>query len=112
MGNFSISHFSGIHVAPGAVEIRYILDMAEIPTFQELQATGIPTDPHDPRVTAYLSQKADSLKAALSLTLDSRLLPLETVSEDVIFPAGAGGLPTMKIGVLYRAPFPGGACAA
>jgi ABC-type nickel/cobalt efflux system permease component RcnA len=112
MGNFSISHFSGIHLAPGAVEIRYILDMAEIPTFQELQATGIVTDPHDPRVTAYLAQKADTLKTGLTVTLDGHSLALETVSEDVIFPPGAGGLPTMKIGVVYRARFSGDVCAA
>jgi high-affinity nickel-transport protein len=28
---------------------------------------------------------------------------METVSRDVIFPAGAGGLPTMKLGFVYRA---------
>ena len=110
MGNFSISHFSGIHVEPGAVEIRYILDMAEIPTFQELQATGIVTDPRDPRVRSYLTQKAESFAAGLVLTMGGRPLPLETVSVDVIFPAGAGGLPTMKIGVVYRAPFPVDSC--
>lgn len=112
MGNFSISHFSGIHVAPGAVEIRYILDMAEIPTFQEQQATGIVTDARDPRVTAYLAQKADTLKTGLTVTLDGHSLALETISEDVIFPPGAGGLPTMKIGVVYRARFSGDLCAA
>ena len=41
MGNFSISHFAGLRIEAGAVEIRYILDLAEIPTFQEMQATGI-----------------------------------------------------------------------
>jgi ABC-type nickel/cobalt efflux system permease component RcnA len=70
------------------------------------------TDPHDPRVTAYLAQKADALKAALSLTIDGHPVTLETVSEDVIFPPGAGGLPTMKIGVVYRAMLFGNTCAA
>ena len=112
MGNFSVSHFSGIHVGPGSVEIRYILDMAEIPTFQEMQASGIVPDPRDARVIAYLSQKAVALKGALSLTLDTRPLVLEVVSEDVAFPPGAGGLPTMKIGVVYRAPFQQRMCAA
>lgn len=112
MGNFSVSHFSGIHIAPGGIEIQYILDMAEIPTFQEMQASSIVPDPHDPRVIAYLSQKAVALKGALSLTLDAQPLVLEVVSEDVAFPPGAGGLPTMKIGVVYRAPFEAGTCAA
>ena len=44
MGNFSISHFAGLRIEAGAVDLRYILDMAEIPTFQEMQATGIVPD--------------------------------------------------------------------
>ena len=45
MGNFSISHFAGIRIEAGRVELRYILDLAEIPTFQEMQATGTGPEP-------------------------------------------------------------------
>ena len=41
MGNFSISHYTGIRVEPTYIEFRYIIDMAEIPTYQEMQDTGI-----------------------------------------------------------------------
>src|SRR6516162_7371227 len=41
MGNFSISHYAGIRIDRTFVELRYILDMAEIPTFLEMQQTGI-----------------------------------------------------------------------
>ena len=44
MGNFSISHYAGITVDPRRVEVRYLIDMAEIPTFQELQDTGLVAD--------------------------------------------------------------------
>ena len=105
MGNFSISHFAGLRIEADAIDLRYILDMAEIPTFQEMQTTGIVPAPDDPRVVAYLASKAEALKGGLVLTLNGRPLALETVSENVIFPPGAGNLPTMKIGVVYRAPF-------
>ena len=36
LGNFSVSHYAGIRVEQGAIELRYLIDMAEIPTFQEL----------------------------------------------------------------------------
>jgi ABC-type nickel/cobalt efflux system permease component RcnA len=110
MGNFSISHFAGLRIESGAVDLRYILDMAEIPTFQEMQTSGIVPAPDDPQVVAYLAQKAAALKGALVVTLNGRPLALETVSENVIFPPGAGNLPTMKIGIVYRAPFSGAAC--
>ena len=96
-----------LRIEAGAVDLRYILDLAEIPTFQEMQATGIVPAPDDPRVVAYLASKAEALKGGLVVTLNGRPLALETVSENVIFPPGAGNLPTMKIGVVYRAPFCG-----
>ena len=34
MGNFSISHYTGIRIDRGYLEVLYVIDMAEIPTFQ------------------------------------------------------------------------------
>ncbi len=110
MGNFSISHFAGIRIEAGRVELRYILDLAEIPTFQEMQATGMDPNPGDPRVTAYLAQKANALRSGLIVAVNGRPLELEPQSEQVIFPPGAGNLPTMKIGVVYRTSLPGVEC--
>jgi ABC-type nickel/cobalt efflux system permease component RcnA len=103
MGNFSISHFAGLRIEAGWIEVRYILDLAEIPTFQEMQDTGIVPKVDDPRVAAYLHAKAEALKSGLRVALNGVPLQLETQSENVIFPPGAGNLPTMKIGVVYRA---------
>jgi ABC-type nickel/cobalt efflux system permease component RcnA len=103
MGNFSISHYAGIRIAPGFIELHYLIDMAEIPTFQEMQATGIVPKENDPGLPPYLAKKADSLAAGLVLEVNGQPLPLQLISQDVIFPAGAGGLPTMKLGFVYRA---------
>jgi nickel/cobalt transporter (NicO) family protein len=35
LGNFTVNLYSGIHVVPGEIRIDYVVDMAEIPTFQE-----------------------------------------------------------------------------
>jgi len=107
MGNFSISHFAGIRIEAGAVDIRYILDLAEIPTFQEMQAANLVPAPDDPRSIVYLARKAEALKGGLVVILNGRPVTLETVSETVIFPPGAGNLSTMKIGVVYRASLAG-----
>src|SRR5271163_3222092 len=103
MGNFSISHYAGIRVTPGFIELRYLIDVAEIPTYQEMQATGIIPKEGDPTLPPYLAKKADLLAAGLTLELNGQLLRLQLISQDVIFPAGAGGLPTMKLGFVYRA---------
>ena len=44
LGNFSISQYSGIQISPDAIAVRYFVDMAEIPTFQELQTREMPAD--------------------------------------------------------------------
>jgi ABC-type nickel/cobalt efflux system permease component RcnA len=109
LGNFSINHYAALHLRPDAVDVRYVVDMAEIPTFQEIQDTGIAPEVGHPKLAPYLERQALSLKEQLSLTIDGRRASLDVVTKDVIFPPGAGGLPTMKIGVLYRARLDGGA---
>ena len=102
MGNFSISHYSGIRIGRDAVELRYIVDMAEIPTFQEIQETGVVPQPADPSVGAFLTRKSDILRGGLTLEFNGRRLALTAASKEIIFPSGAGGLPTMKFAILYK----------
>jgi ABC-type nickel/cobalt efflux system permease component RcnA len=103
MGNFSVSHYSGLRIKRDAVELRYIIDMAEIPTFQEIQETGIVPKVGDASLEGYLSRKADLLGQGLILEVNGRRLQLHGGSKEIIFPAGAGGLPTMKFGIVYEA---------
>ncbi|MFN2481373.1 MAG: hypothetical protein ABR554_07885, partial [Pyrinomonadaceae bacterium] len=37
LGNFSINQFARVEIAVERVRVRYVIDMAEIPTFQERQ---------------------------------------------------------------------------
>jgi nickel/cobalt exporter len=103
MGNFSISHYAGIRVASGFIEVRYLIDMAEIPTYQEMQDTGMVLKDGDPSLARYLANKAELLAGGLTLQVNGQILRLQTISQSVIFPTGAGGLPTMKLGFIYRA---------
>ena len=103
MGNFSINHYSGIRLEQNFVELRYLIDMAEIPTFQELQQNNIMAQADDPRVRAYLAGQAESFRKNLLLTLNGEPLTLQVKSQDILFAFGAGQLPTMKIGLVLRA---------
>ncbi len=105
LGNFSVSHYAGIRIENRSVELRYFIDMAEIPTFQEVQDTAIVPEAGHPTLPGYVARKAEALKEGLHLEVNGLRLPLARQWSDVLFSPGAGGLPTMKIGVLYRAPF-------
>jgi ABC-type nickel/cobalt efflux system permease component RcnA len=102
MGNFSINHYTAIHVDRDSIELRYIVDIAEIPTYQEVQDAGIVTTVGDPSLRPYLTRQSAAWLKNLTLLVDNQTVNLSILSTSVIFPPGAGGLPTMKIGVVYR----------
>ena len=106
LGNFSISHYAALEPGPGEVTVRYVIDMAEIPTFQEVQDTGLVTEAGHPSVAPWAAAKAAALARGLRVTAGGRALTLDVVSHQTIFPPGAGGLPTLKLGVVYRAALP------
>jgi nickel/cobalt exporter len=106
MGNFSISHYAGIQLEGDFVEIRYLIDMAEIPTFQEMQQMGIVAQAEDPRVVAYIASRAETLKQGLVVTINGKVLALGVVTREILFSQGAGSLPTAKFGMVYRGVLP------
>ncbi len=102
MGNFSVNHYSKITITQGSIEVRYLVDMAEIPTFQETRQFDITPKTDDPSASRYLDKQEQLLREGISLESDGQSVRLETVSRQVAFADGAGGLPTMKIGVVFR----------
>jgi ABC-type nickel/cobalt efflux system permease component RcnA len=106
LGNFSISQYTAIRLGRDTIELRYVVDLAEIPTFQEIQEMGIVPEVGHASLPPYLARKAESLREGLRLEIDDRRVPLRTERRDVIFPPGVGGLPTMKLGVVYRGTLP------
>jgi nickel/cobalt exporter len=109
MGNFSVNHYSRITFENDRIRINYFIDLAEIPTYQELQQANIPStsiDPNSSVVLNYVSVRGTELARGLLLEVGDKPLSLRLLSSGVIFPPGAGGLPTMKMGFVYEAAYP------
>jgi ABC-type nickel/cobalt efflux system permease component RcnA len=102
MGNFSVNHYAKIKITAGSVEIRYLIDMAEIPTFQETRQFDLTPSAEDPKVSRYLEGQAQFLKEGISLESDGQSIWLDTISRQLAFAEGAGSLPTMKIELVFR----------
>ena len=107
LGNFSISQYSALRIDGNEIELRYMIDMAEIPTFQEIQENGIVPKAGDASLNTYLQRKSELLRDGLALEVNGKRLELRAESRDIIFPPGAGGLPTLKIGISYKAKLAG-----
>ena len=94
LGNFTVNHFAGIDLAGDRVYVRFALDLAEIPTFQEGAKIRRP---------GY----AASLAKQLDLTIDGRRVPLAVVAHRTSERPGAGGLKTLRFDAVYVAPATG-----
>ncbi len=102
MGNFSINHYAKIKISQRTIEIRYLLDMAEIPAFQEIRQYGITPMPEDSATRRYLDREGHLLKDGIALESDDQPVRLDAVYQWLEFGDGAAGLPTMKIGFVFR----------
>ena len=89
LGNFTVNRYAGIELAGRDVYVRYALDLAEIPTYQ------LGADVRRPGYAARLGRE-------LTLTLDGHRVPLRVVEKRVTARAGAGGLETLRLDVVYR----------
>ena len=88
LGNFSINHLDRVAVSTDRVDVRYVLDEAEIPTFQERAL---------PRA-AVLARKRAEVAKRLVVTVDGRRVALRPAGRAVLsHPPGAGGLVTTRV---------------
>jgi nickel/cobalt transporter (NicO) family protein len=92
LGNFTINHFARVEVAGDRLYVRYVLDLAEIPTYQARQR-GV-----DPAVYA------KRIARNLQVTLDGYAVQLAPVHQALAFPRGVAGLRTMRLEVILRGP--------
>lgn len=99
LGNFTINHYAGLHVSGDAISVDFVIDMAEIPAFQEITSFDANGNgkPDSSETLAYHAEKCKSLQADLSLLLNNKPLILTLAFSSVEFPSGAGGLPTLRL---------------
>lgn len=105
LGNFTVNRYARIELYSDAILIRYVVDMAEIPAFQE--RGEIDTD-RDGEVSpaesgAYLQEAAPDLRDGLTLALDGLPVDLTVADQTISFPEGQAGLDTMRIALWLRA---------
>jgi nickel/cobalt transporter (NicO) family protein len=90
LGNFTINRFSRIEVADQRAYVLYVLDLAEIPTYQAGRID----------VRAYARRIAGGTRLELA-GRPAWLMPVRTA---LAHPRGAGGLQTTRLEVLLRGP--------
>jgi nickel/cobalt transporter (NicO) family protein len=107
LGNFTINHYAGIRVEQARVDLDIVIDQAEIPTFTERQRIDTDGDGQvsDSEAEAERQVACNRLAPNLTMTADGGALALTVQGAGLSFPAGAGGLSTMRLVCEYAAPF-------
>ena len=105
MGNFSVNHYSRLHFRHSGLELTYVLDLAEIPTFQlqgawraeewvsqlALTRDGVPVVWHIRSVTSKTTDGAGGMPILrVVIKADAPLEPGKIEYRDVNFPGRAG----------------------
>jgi len=109
LGNFTVNRYSRLELYSDAIRIRYVLDMAEIPAFQELpeidtNGDGDLTLSED---QMYLARKSEEIVENLRLTVNGSELHPAVLSSEIGYPEGQAGLPTLRMSLLLHAPVSG-----
>ena len=90
LGNFTINRFSRVEVSGHQLYVRYVLDMAEIPTFQ----------------AGHIDARAYARRIARNaeLEVDGKAVQLVPLGTALAHPRGAAGLHTTKLEVILAGP--------
>jgi nickel/cobalt transporter (NicO) family protein len=110
LGNFSVNRYTRIEPSSSAINLLYIVDMAEIPAFQErarmdLDRDGVISGAEQAR---YLSTVVPRLQGNLRVVADGQVIPLALQEQTLEFPAGQGGLSTLRLTLMLSASLPEG----
>jgi len=99
LGNFTINHYAGLTIARDGIDVDVVIDMAEIPTFQERQTMDTDADGSvsDDEAAAWAVTACTNQLADLHLAVAGTAAPLSVGTHTASFLPGAGGLSTLRL---------------
>jgi nickel/cobalt exporter len=113
LGNFTINQLAQVRLDRTEARVHYVLDQAEIPTFQQLKrfdadGSGAIDTPGEERQVR--DELVTEISGGLHLASSGREIPLRLAGEPALnFPPGQGGLALTRLEVDFAAPLPDGA---
>jgi ABC-type nickel/cobalt efflux system permease component RcnA len=98
LGNFTINHYDRIEPSGDRLYVLYVLDMAEIPTFQAKPTVDAEGE------AVYGRRLAASLAQHVQASVGGTPVALRPVKHVLAFPPGQAGLRTTRLEVLLESP--------
>ncbi|MFC5215841.1 nickel transporter [Streptomyces coerulescens] len=98
LGNFTVNRYDGLVVAPGALRVHHVEDLAEIPATQakpDIEKAGMAT---------WARQRCESAARGSEVTVDGRTVDLTLKSSHARVRPGQAGLDTLRVECRLSAP--------
>jgi len=108
MGNLSVNHYARIQPQAQGVELVYVLDLAEIPTFELLQKWSLTGESPHAEIERQARVQAREWMRQLVITVNGRSVEPHLQSTEVALADGAGGMRVMRVNMRLRLPVAAG----
>ncbi|MGE0229039.1 MAG: nickel/cobalt transporter [Dehalococcoidia bacterium] len=107
LGNFTVNHYARIEVYRDVVRVHYVLDFAEIPSFEEMgdidpDSNGATED----ELVAWAARRATAAAADLKLAIDGVPLTPRALLYSGASAPGQSNLPVLRFEAVYEAAVP------
>ncbi len=99
LGNFTTNRYSRIVFSTDVVRMTYVLDYAEVPTFQEMRFLDTDGDGAvgDGEWQAWLDARVPVIVRGLRLVVGDEVMPLAVERRSAALLPGQGGLPILRL---------------
>lgn len=99
LGNFTVNQFARVEASATAVTVHGVVDMAEIPTFQELATIDADRDgtPSARELAAYAVATAAGVAANYAVRIDGQAVTLAVERAAAELRPGVGGMQTLRV---------------
>lgn len=106
LGNFTVNTAAGLSVERDRVSVDFVVDMAEIPTYQARRSLDADGDGQvsDAEGAAWAAKNCADAAGQAQVSFDGRPARLSVGSAAVSFPPGTAGLPTLRLTCGLTAP--------
>ncbi len=98
MGNFSVSHYARLEPHAAGVKISYVVDLAELPSFELTQKWGIKQDASMDELRTKAAADAEELGRGLRFSRGA----LRLISSELQRGDGAGAMAVFRIAAHYE----------
>ncbi len=108
MGNFSVNHYTRIAVGARDANLLYVLDLAEIPTFEIMKQWKLERSSPRADLDRAAAEQAREWSKRLTITINGRSVSAQFQGAELTIADGAGGLPVARIAARLRLPVSAG----